>query len=387
MPEVLDAEITKPAEVTGEPPSGSKETPAAEEPKVKADEPKSSESAEEKDEPKDKDNPLFQRMSKYRTQRNEAREVLTKLKDFGIESPEHAEVLQRDAETLHGIVDNISETPEKFTLDLKREFPKSYEVVVNTAIEQDFSKDPVGFEDRLYKLDPDSHSRMMSNAVRRVLLRAADESKRAGETDVADALGKVASTFEGQGPRRSKQAAEPEPNHDDTSSQQWQFFEDQVSSDVESRLTAKINDEISSRNVQFKSDAQKNKFLESVFASIDKTLTSDGVFIRERDRVQDPRLGLNKTQRKNAVDLYVKYATVNGRLGRIIADEIDTRNLPIQTKEKVERKEITGAGIAPSGTLTADDKDKIWARLEKSGLTGSDLKSKYLAELRKTRTG
>ena len=274
---------------------------------------------------------------------------------------------------------------------MRKGFPDAHEAIVETAMARDFSQDPTGFEERLYKVDKDAHAAMMSNAVRRVLLRFAAEHKQAGDSEASEMLEKIAGTFNGSSPRSRREEPKPykkpETQEQLVANSQWEFFEDQVASTVEPRLTAKINEEIAGRNVQFKNDAQRDKFVESVFDSIDKALSNDMVFVRERDRVQDPRLGLTKDQRKQAVDLYLKYATLNGRLAKIVAEEIDSRNLPIKAKEVLERKEITGSGTAPAGTLTKDDKDKIWDAGRKKGLSGSDLTQFYWAEVRKMRSG
>ena len=393
MPPTDVQELEKPAEVTGAESSPQPETSTAKEgdqPKLDAEKPKADALSDDEEPKPDKDNRApFEWVKRLKGKTEKLTAELEEFKKFGIESPEHAEVLQRDAENFQHVLGQLRDKPESFKADLKREFPEAHEAIKQEMIAEDFSNDPIAFEKALFKVDEVAHSQMLGNALRRVLLREASDVKR-DNPDAATYLENLASKIANtQAVRTEKQSPKPvQTRNEPADNERQSFYDEQVALDVNGRLTDKINNVLSERGVDFpRGDKQKAAFMDAVLENLTDTLYDDKVFVRELERIDDPRNGLNKSQRKASADHRFKYATMGNRLMKAVSDEIENRNLPVGKPKGLppERREINAAGKAPSGALTQSDSDRIYQEQHAKGLRGSDLTAAVMAEKRKLR--
>ncbi len=361
MPEaVLDvitgAETTPPATSTGTEVSTAEETKPTGEDQAKdtKSEAVSTDKKEEDVKPDSTGRIPYARFKEVNEKAKEYEGVLTKLKDIGIESPEDAEFIAQQAKR----IDNV---------------------------ENLISTDPLGFEKELAKYHPEAQAAIAQNAVTRYLSRRAQDYRAEGNEEMAKALeAEREALTKGEPVRRTEVKAEP----DGVLAEKWDMFEEKVVDDVSSRLTGKINEFVTSKGVAFKSDAQKSKFYQRVMEGVADSLDANGNFVKQKDQLQSPALGLTKSQRKDVADLYERYATANGRLDKAILEELAVMNLSPNGKHvPPERREITGSGTSPEGGVTQSVKEKLKTDLYKEGFRGSELTQKYMEGMRKLRLG
>lgn len=316
---------------------------------------------DEEDPKPDKDNRVALRLEQFQRMKKRHQEhvqVMDELKKHGIESPEHAEALARDAQRIHNVEDTLA-------------------------------SDPLGFEKDLYKSNPQAHGVIASNIHVRASLSRAAFWRSQGEEEKAKILEDEANFFRGGGSTASARSnTEPSADEDSTLREKMDFFNDQVETETTSALSSKINTLIQSQNVAFKDDSHKSKFVKRVMQGVTELMESDAIYRRQRDQAQNPNRGLGKDQRREAVELNTKYATLNGRLEKAFKEEMSLMNLGNGEPKKTipERKEINAPGSAPGGELTSDEKNRIYQELANKGYTGSDLTARYMGELRKRRS-
>lgn len=383
-----DVEV-KSAEVTGASPSDAQETSTAKEPAKPAEVIDGREADEEKEKPEDKNSPLYERTKKYQRQRDEARDTLGKLKEFGIESPEHADFLQREARRIETVETQLRENPKAFESDLLKEFPKAHEEIVSLGIAREFSADPLAFEQRLFQMDEGAYSRMAGNVVSRHLAYEAAQVK-ASDPDLAKYLDALSSKYADTRPAKARKTEPAQQRTEPTVDGERQaFYDEQVENDATGRLVEQINKVLTDRNVEFKTDRQKTAFREAVLDRVTEVLRKDSVFVKELARIDDPRHGLTQSQRKASADYWVKFATMNSRLSKAVSEELEERNLSIGTAKAPpnERREINGGGAPSGGTPAKSESDRIYGELQAKGLRGAALDAAHSTAMVKMRLG
>lgn len=382
-----DVEV-KPAVVTGASPSGATETTAAKE-STKAEE-FGKDSEEEKEKPEDKNSPLYERTKKYQRQRDEARDTLGKLKTFGIESPEHAEFLQREAQRIETVENQLATDPKAYEADLLKEFPNAHAEIIDIGMKRELAADPIAFEKRLYQLDSSAHHVMVGNAVARVLLSQARAIK-GDSPDIAGVLEALASEASRAQPQK-REAARTDQARTESGpiAERVTLYHEQVDLEVHKELVGKIDTVLTDRNVEFKNERQKKAVVTAVLTRLEGVLNADNAFVKELDRIDDPRNGLTKSQRKASVDHWMKFANLNGRLQSAIYEEIEDRNIATGKPKELpnERREINGAGrLSTDGAVGKSESDRIYEEQRAKGLRGADLKAAWMAAKRALRGG
>ena len=220
----------------------------------------------------------------------------------------------------------------------------------------------------------------------------ADAYRRQGDSDgttKSEVLEEIRKTLNGNATRTRTQETKTNPERESLDNEKWDLFSDQVVSERNSAFAGKI-DELLPKSIEFRNTKQKEKFVSEVIEDVLDSLSNDKVFVRELESVENPRRGLGKQQRQEAVKVYTRFG-FNGdnRLFKAaIAEQASLMNLTGpgtgNGTKRVERKEAFGGGGAPSsGALTATDKAKIHEEIGKRGLTGNKAMETYLAEVRK----
>lgn len=366
-PEVLDASKTEEAVPSGESSTQEKTAPAKEAGTEPGDGPaQKGETSQEKSasEGESDDSKLpFNNHPRWKEVYGENKEMkgfISELKEIGIESKDHAEAIVRDAENFHVVVEQLRERPEEFWTDLRKEFPKVYE---------------------------QHHVAVLSQ----MLDAWADAFRRQGDSDgttKSEVLEEIRKSLNGNATKPRTQESRTNLERESLDNEKWELFSDQVVSERNSAFAAKI-EELLPKSIEFPSAKHKAKFVSEVVEDVLDSLVSDKVFVRELESAENPRRGLGKQQRQEAVKVYTRYGfNRDGRLFKTaIAEQASLMNLAGagtgNGTKRVERKEALGGGAPSSGTLTTADKAKIREDIEKRGLSGNKAMEAYLAEVRK----
>lgn len=320
--------------------------------------------SDEKTPKPDKDGRISVRLEQFeriKRQKTELTSEIEALREFGIDSKEHAEALRRDADNYHFIIDQLGEQPQEFFADLQKSFPKAVEAHDTTVI----------------------HS---------FLSLASDAYRRQGDTDglsVAETLDSVLSTLRGQSKGNRKDSDASSRERDSLSTEKWEVFSDVVTSERDKALSDKI-EELMPKGTEFKSPKQREKFVNEVISDVLNSLANDTVFRRELAYAEKKERGLGKAQRQEAVKVYEKYATLHDsrRIRAAIAEQASLMNISVTANgakgKPAERREAASTGGPSSGALTTDEKARIRAEIEKKpGLSATDRMAAYMAEIRK----
>ena len=319
------------------------------------------EDSEDKTPKPDKDGRISVRLEQFerlKRQKSEMSTELDSLRELGIESKEHAEALRRDADNFHYVLEQLGSSPESFFADLQKSFPKAAE----------------------------THD---SNVIQSFLSLASDAYRRQGDTEglnTAEVLDAVLKTIKGQPRSRSSEADSGQ--RSELADDKWEVFSDYVRSERDRALATMI-EELAPKDLEFRSQKQREKFISDVSADVLESLAKDTVFRRELDYAENPRRGLGRQQREEALKAYRKYLSLNDskRIRASIAEQASLMNLTGTAngkdgKPKV-RREASASGAPSTGPATAEEKARIRTDLEKKGLTGTKLMETYLAEIRK----
>jgi len=285
--------------------------------------------------------------------------TLAEIRELGIDSKEHAEFLRREADRLEFILDQIESKPEDFFSDLKREYPEQYRAHIETAATNITAETLKGYA---------------------LAFRKRGEK---GDGEASELLNALADDVLGKKPEPKEK---PE-GKDNLLSERFDFFAERVSSDLESKLTAKILEK--TNGTEFGTERRKQKFIADAIQDLKGRMERDPIFIRRRNAAQDPRHGLTAQQRAEVVSLYMGQAE-GEKMDSAIRETLSLLGLDVKKskgKGKEERREVSGSGIPTSGKIRDDVKEKVKKEIAAQGLSGVEAATEYLARMRKLRAG